>query len=81
MTQDTPIVRPFASLAGKRLQAAGDGGALRSDGGGLCLRETAAPSGVMRRCVEALDDRRAPRDTDQSSEALWRQRMFQMAGG
>jgi hypothetical protein len=35
----------------------------------------------MRRFVEALDDRRAPRDTDPSYEELLRQRIFQIACG
>jgi hypothetical protein len=74
-------VLPFASLSGKRLQADVDGGALSSDGGVLFLRETAAHIGVMRRFVEALDDRRDPRYTDHSYEELLRQRIFQMACG
>jgi hypothetical protein len=81
MTHDTQSVLPFASLSGKRLPADVDGGALSSDGGGLCLREPEAHLGVMRRFVEALDARRAPRDTDQSDEELWRQRIFQIACG
>jgi hypothetical protein len=81
MTQDTQIVLPFASLSGKRLQADVDGGALSSDGGVLFLRETEAHIGVMRRFVEALDDRRDPRDTDHSDEELLRQRIFQIACG
>jgi hypothetical protein len=52
------IVLPFARLCGKTLQADFDGGTLTSDGGGLFLRETEAQVGVIRRLVEALDDRR-----------------------
>jgi len=81
MTQDTQIVLPFASLSGKRLQADFDGGALSSDGGVLFLRETEAHIGVIRRFVEALDDRRDPRYTDHSYEELLRQRIFQIACG
>src|SRR4029434_2734227 len=81
MTQDTQIVLPFASLSGKRLQADFDGGALSSDGGVLFLRETEAHIGVMRRFVEALDDRRDPRYTEHRDEELCRERIFQIACG
>ena len=57
MTQDTQIVLPFARLCGKTLQADFDGGTLSSDGGVLFLRETEAQVGIIRRFVEALDDR------------------------
>jgi len=64
MTQDTQSILPFARLCGKTLQADFDGGTLSSDGGVLFLRETEAHVGIMRRFVEALDDRRDPRSID-----------------
>lgn len=81
MTQDTQLVLPFARLCGKTLQADFDGGTLSSDGGVLFLRETEAQVGIIRRFVEALDDRRDPRYIDYSHEELLRQRIFQIACG
>jgi len=81
MTQDTQIVLPFARLCGKTLQADFDGGTISSDGGVLFLRETEAQVGIIRRFVEALDDRRDPRYIDYSHEELLRQRIFQIACG
>jgi len=81
MTQDTQIVLPFARLCGKTLQADFDGGTLSSDGGVLFLRETEARVGIIRRFVEALDDRRDPRYIDYSHEELLRQRILQIACG
>jgi hypothetical protein len=81
MTQESPIVLPFARLSGKNLQGDFDGGVLTSDGGVLFLRETELQIGVIGRFVEALDDRRDPRYTDHSYEELLRQRIFQIACG
>ena len=81
MTQDTQSILPFARLCGKTLQADFDGGTLSSDGGVLFLRETEAQVGIIRRFVEALDDRRDPRSIDYSHEELLRQRIFQIACG
>ena len=68
MTQESPIVLPFARLSGNNLQGDFDGGVLTSDGGVLFLRETELHIGVIGRFVEALDDRRDPRYTDHSDE-------------
>jgi hypothetical protein len=81
MTQETQSILPFARLCGKTLQADFDGGTLTSDGGVLFLRETEAHVGIIRRFVEALDDRRDPRYIDYSHEELLRQRIFQIACG
>jgi hypothetical protein len=81
MTHNTQIVLPFARLCGKTLQANFDGGTLTSDGGVLFLRETEAQVGVIRRLVEALDDRRDPRYIDHRYEELLRQRIFQIGLG
>ncbi len=81
MTQDTQSILPFARLCGKTLQADFDGGTLSSDGGVLFLRETEAQVGIIRRFVEALDDRRDARYIDYSQEELLRQRIFQIACG
>jgi hypothetical protein len=76
MTQDTQIVLPFASLAGKHLQADFDGGTLSSDGGVLFLREIEARVEVIRRIAGALHDPRDSRYTDHSYEEMLRQRIF-----
>jgi hypothetical protein len=81
MSQDTQIVLPFARLSGKNLQADFAGGTVTSDGGVLFLRETEAQIGVIRRFVDALDDRRDARYTDHSYEEMLRQRIFQIACG
>lgn len=81
MTHNTKIVLPFARLAGKNLQGDFDGGTRSSDGGVLLLRETEAQVGIIRRFVEALDDRRDPRYTHHSYEEMLSQRIFQIACG
>jgi hypothetical protein len=47
----------------------------------LFLRETEAHVGIIRRFVEALDDRRDPRSIDYCCEELLRQRIFQIGCG
>ena len=70
MIETTQIVLPFASLAGKKLQADFNGGALSSDGGVLFLRETEAQVGVISRFAQALKDPRDPRYIDHSDIGL-----------
>jgi Transposase DDE domain group 1 len=81
MIQDMPMMLPFARLRGKSLQGDFKGGTLSSDSGVVLLRETEAHIGVIGRFVQALDDRRAPRSTDHSSEEMLSQRIFQSACG
>lgn len=71
----------MASLTGKRLEAAFDGGVLTSDGGVLLLREVEARCGVIKRIEQAIADRRHPGYVDHSVDTLLRQRVFQIACG
>ena len=59
-TQDNHCKVPLASLFGKRVNIAFDGGILTSDSGALLLREVEAKSGILSRLIEAITDRRHP---------------------
>ena len=71
----------MASISGKRLEAAFDGGALTSDGGVLLLREVEARCGVIKRIEASITDRRHPGYVDHCASTLLRQRVFQIACG
>ena len=71
----------MASISGKRLEAAFDGGRLTSDGGVLLLREVEARCGVIKRIEKAIADRRHQGYVDHSVDTLLRQRVFQIACG
>ncbi len=59
-TQDKHNKIPLASIFGKRLDLAFDGGILTSDSGVLLLREVEAKTGILSRIIEAIKDRRHP---------------------
>ena len=59
-TQDNHSKVPLASIFGKRLDLAFDGGILTSDSGVLLLREVEAKMGILSRIIEAIKDRRHP---------------------
>ena len=59
-TQDNHCKVPLASIFGKRLDLAFDGGILTSDSGALLLREVEAKTGILSRIIEAIKDRRHP---------------------
>lgn len=80
-TQDKPNNLPMASVSGKRLETAFDGGRLTSDGGVLLLREVEARCGVIKRIDKAIADRRHPGYVDHSVDTLLKQRVFQIACG
>ena len=80
-TQDKTESLPMASLSGKRLEAAFDGGRLTSDGGVLLLREVEARCDVIKRIEKAIVDRRHRGYVDHSVDTLLRQRVFQIACG
>ena len=81
----------FASLSGKQVEAAFDGGILTSlpvrvrtqtgDSGVMLIREVEAKIGILRRITEALTDSRHPSYVDHSLADLVIQRVFQMACG
>ena len=72
---------PLASIFGKRVNIAFDGGILTSDSGVLLLREVAAKSGILSRIIAAITDRRHPSYVAHSVSELVKQRVFQIACG
>ena len=60
----------MASISGKRLEAAFDGGVLTSDAGALLLREVEARCGILKRIVNSIDDKRHPGYVDHSVASL-----------
>ncbi len=80
-TQDNHCKVPLASLFGKRVNIAFDGGILTSDSGALLLREVEAKSGILSRLIEAITDRRHPSYVAHSVADLVKQRVFQIACG
>ena len=58
-TQDNHCKVPLASIFGKRLNLAFDGGILTSDSGALLLREVEAKTGILSRLSRAIKDHRA----------------------
>lgn len=58
VSQDKHRKIPLASIFGKRLDLAFDGGILTSDSGALLLREVEAKTGILSRIIEAITDRR-----------------------
>ena len=71
----------FARVSGKKVEADFEGGCTTHDGGLLLLRMAEAHTGVLKRMVAALPDRRHPSYIDHSSADLFRQRVFQIACG
>ena len=80
-TQDTHNKIPLASIFGKRLDLAFDGGILTSDSGVLLLREVEAKTGILSRITQAITDYRHKSYVTHSVSALVRQRVFQIACG
>ena len=80
-TQDNHSKVPLASIFGKRLDLAFDGGILTSDSGVLLLREVEAKTGILSRIIEAIKDRRHPSYVAHSVADLVKQRVFQIACG
>ena len=81
VTQDNHSKVPLASIFGKRLDIAFDGGILTSDSGALLLREVEARSGILSRISDAIRDRRHKSYVAHSVSDLVRQRVFQIACG
>jgi len=79
--QDSHRKVSFASIFGKKVEVAFDGGTLTSDSGALLLREVESKVGVVNEWVNALTDRRHPSYVDHSLEDLVKQRVFQIACG
>ena len=80
-TQDNHCKVPLASIFGKRLDLAFDGGILTSDSGVLLLREVEAKTGILSRLSRAIKDCRHQSYVDHSTAELIKQRVFQIACG
>ena len=81
MSTEPQMPLDFAPISGKRVEATFDGGNVTSDAGVLFLRAVEQGTGVIRRLVGAMRDRRDQRYVDHSLEDLLRQRVFQIAQG
>lgn len=81
MSTEPQITLTFAPVSGKKVEAEFDGGNVTSDAGVLFLRAVEKGSGVIRRLVHAIHERRDPRYVDHPLEDLLRQRVFQIAQG
>ena len=80
-TQDNHCKVPLASIFGKRLNLAFDGGILTSDSGALLLREVEAKTGILSRLSRAIKDHRHQSYVAHSTAELIKQRVFQIACG
>ena len=58
--ETSPHPLSFARVSGKKIEADFDGGWTTQDGGLLLLRKAQAHTGVLKRMVAALPDRRHP---------------------
>ena len=81
MSIEPQMTLDFAPISAKRVEAKFDGGNVTNDAGVLFLRAVEKGTGVIRRLVAAIHDRRDPRYVDHSLEDLLRQRVFQIAQG
>ncbi len=80
-SQDNHHKVPLASIFGKRVNIAFDGGILTSDSGALLLREVEARSGLLARIGDAITDRRHKSYVAHRVAELIKQRVFQIACG
>jgi hypothetical protein len=65
----------------RRVEAAFDGGAVTSDGGGLLLREVEAARGILRRFAECFTDHRDDERVEHTVAELVAQRVYGIALG
>lgn len=71
----------FGRVAGRRVVAAFDGGAITSDAGALLLRQTDQAIGLVDRLAACFTDRRDPELIEHTVASLVRQRVFGIALG
>jgi hypothetical protein len=71
----------FASISGKKVEAAFDGGRVTSDGGVLHLRAIDKAIGLIDRLASCICDDRHPSSVEHPRVDLLRQRVFQIALG
>ena len=81
MRKDNEMKVHFASISGKKVEVAFDGGSLTSDGGVLHLRAVDRAIGLIDRLSGCIRDDRHPSYVDHSLSDLMRQRVYQIALG
>lgn len=81
MEENTQMALEFPSVDGKKVIMDFDGGATTSDAGLLILREIERSSGIIRRLVECIPDKRDERYIDHTMKELVTQRVMQIACG
>ncbi len=81
MGEDSEMKLHFASISGKKVEAAFDGGSLSSDGGVLHLRAMDKRLGLIDSLADCISDNRHPSYVEHSLSDLIRQRVFQIALG
>jgi len=71
----------FKGISGKKIEADFNGGEISSDAGLLFLREVEERIGLISKMADSLRDRRHPGYVQHQLLELFRQRIFQIAGG
>ena len=71
----------FKGISGKKIEADFNGGEISSDAGLLFLREVEERIGLITKMADSLRDRRHPGYVQHQLLELFRQRIFQIAGG
>jgi len=71
----------FKGNSGKKIEADFNGGEISSDAGLLFLREVEERIGLISKMADSLRDRRHPGYVQHQLLELFRQRIFQIAGG
>ena len=80
-TECSPDSLDFASLGGRKVTAAFDGGAMTSNAGALLLRETDLAIGLSRQAAVCFSDGRRQDRIEHSIETLLAQRIHGIALG
>lgn len=82
MTTDcTPVLFDFQPLGKRAVQAAFDGGAITSDGGGLLLREVERRTGILAQFAQCFTDYRKPELIEHPVARLVAQRVYGLCLG
>ena len=80
-TECSAVQLEFQAFAGRRVEAAFDGGHQSSDAGVLLLREVAERTGLIQRFASCFTDHRRPERIEHTVEQLLGQRVFGQALG
>ena len=80
-TECSPARFEFPPVAGRRVEASFDGGAITSDAGALLLGQTDRAVRLIEQFAGAITDRRTPELVEHRVETLAMQRVFGIALG